>query len=366
MKHAPLIFFFLGVFCATPGRADVTIDGEKFKVFDPHLHPGDFAQMKSEGKSFLIGSMPDFAQLIGPGVMAELVRPYSTHIGIKSQLEYAGVDRALLLAVYTHHTSGYFTNAQLLDVLRHPQNATPDGKKLCYGLVSINLDNLDDASHFGKKIEATRSYLQKHRNVFVGIKLAHAHQAVAFNDPRHAEIFALAAEFSVPVVLHTGFSPFPGTMMTPEYYDPIYLQDLINQYDGKAGRKRVAFVLAHAGQGDKRSLQHAVELCRDHDNVFLELSALKRPFLRDENGVELTDEQKLQPENATQLPLVMAKIKELGLFDRSFFATDGPQFSGMVKSYLTYSIEQMKAKGFTADQMRKVLFDNAASVFGIQ
>lgn len=55
----------------------------------------------------------------------------------------------------------------------------------------------------------------------------------------------------MPVLLHTGFSPFPGTRSERDYYDPARLASVVEAYDGTRGAGRVDFVLSHVGQGTR-------------------------------------------------------------------------------------------------------------------
>ena len=169
----------------------------------------------------------------------------------------------------------------------------------------------------------------------------------------------MAERFSVPVLLHTGFSPFPGSSVDPSAYDPIYLTDVIKAYDGLSGRPLVEFVLAHSGQGDMRSVHHALEICRDNPNVYIDISALKRGFLIDIDGNQIPEADQID----SQLPYILEKIKTFGIIDRTLFATDGPQYPGMVAGYLSLCIEEMKSANFTLEEIEKVLYSNTCDLF---
>ena len=47
------------------------------------------------------------------------------------------------------------------------------------------------------------------------------------------------------------------------------------------------FVLPHVGRGDVRAAQHSLYLAEQHDNVWLELSALGDGFKMDAEGNEV-------------------------------------------------------------------------------
>lgn len=164
-------------------------------------------------------------------------------------------------------------------------------------------------------------------------------------------VFDVAAEVGVPVLLHTGFSPFPGTRSERDYYDPARLASVVEAYDGTRGAGRVDFVLSHVGQGDARAVAAALDLAERFDNVWLEVSALGNPIAIDALGMPTTG-------GSPQLPDVMQQIKTRGLTSRALFASDGPQFSGKVRSYLNDVIEAAQAANWSSDELRGLLAEN--------
>ncbi|MCZ7680874.1 MAG: amidohydrolase [Sandaracinaceae bacterium] len=131
---------------------------------------------------------------------------------------------------------------------------------------------------------------------------------------------------------------------------------MIEAYDGAHGMGRVELVLSHVGQGDARATNHALALAEAHDNVWLELSALDRPLSIDETGA---------PVDATepQFPYVLDQILARGLTDRTVFATDGPQFSGMMRRYVGRIVEGMQNAGYDLDAIEAVMGGNARRLF---
>ena len=209
------------------------------------------------------------------------------------------------------------------------------------------------------RLEALASYFQARPDLFIGIKLAHAHQAVSFDDPAYLGVYDIAAEHGAPVLLHTGFSPFPHSMTEPHYYDPASLEAVIEAYDGAHGAPRVDFVLAHTGQGDARAIEHSLELAGRYDNVWLELSAIHRPLLIDMDGQEVDDPTPMHP-------YVLGEIKARDLVHRAIYATDGPQFFGKSQSYLKTIVDAMQAAGYTHDDLAAVLAGNFYTCFDPQ
>ena len=96
-------------------------------------------------------------------------------------------------------------------------------------------------------------------------------------------------------------------------------------------------------------------MAEKHDNVYLELSALKRPLLIDEPGQEIT-------ESDSRYPYVLAEVKKRGLLSRTLWASDGAQFSGMVRGYLDALVEGMMSADFSVDEIAAVLSGNFYSL----
>jgi len=344
-----------------PDQPGVEVNGQRLPVVDMHLHAADYGTIATNGKAFITGNFPPFLRLYAPELLERLNEPFEPHVGIDAQLALAGIDHGVLYAVYTQHTTGYLANERLTELLTDPQNGAPGGAATpgqdprFWGFASINFDDWTGAV-VDDRLGALASYFETHPGLFIGIKLAHAHQLVSFADPAFHGVYAVAAEHGVPVLLHTGFSPFPGSSSDPATYDPAGLEAVILAHDGAHGLPRVDFVLSHVGQGDARAVAHALDLAEAHDNVWLELSALGRPLLVDLDGHPVTTTE-------PQFPYVLAEILARGLVDRALFASDGPQGSGAVRSYLGRLITGMQDAGYTTDEIALVLGDNFARLF---
>lgn len=346
------LFVLGGVLLLPPTTgASILVDGQRLQVVDMHLHPGRFGTMNPDGKAFILGAVPPFLRAHAPAIIETSLDPYEEHVGIHAETDRAGVDHAVLYAVYTHHTTGYYTNEELLAALDDPANGG-----WAWGLASLNFDDTGaDLALLDARLAAMRSYLEQRPDLFIGIKLAHAHQGATLDDEASFRVYELAGELGVPVLLHTGFSPFPNTEDDPAYYDPAYLQDVVALFDGTTG-PRVDFVLSHVGQGDARSVEASLALAEASDNVWLELSALGRPLLLDEQGraIETTDDQ---------YPYVLEQVLARGLVDRTIYASDGAQLSGFVGRYLQELVDGMLTAGFTTPDISAVLAENFFTVY---
>jgi len=326
---------------------------------DMHLHPGFIGRMPGASKKFLIESTPPFTQLYAPGVFRSVLDPYAPFVGIQAQTSFASIDHAVLFAVYTQKTTGFFTNEELEAVLTDPRNVSTDGLPWAWGLASIDLfDGYVDGSGrldetvSRRRLDALRSYFIQRPDLFIGIKLAHAHQAVAFDDARYLGVYDVAYAADVPVYLHTGFSPFPNSQSERPYYDPSSLENVIANYP------RVKFILGHVGQGDRGAVDSAISIAARYSNVYLEISALNRPFLRDMDGHDTPPDP-----NQPQYPYVLDQIKAKGLVQKTLFGTDGPQYSGMVKSYSELMKQAMAGRGYSEQEVRAVMGGNFFDVF---
>jgi predicted TIM-barrel fold metal-dependent hydrolase len=327
----------------------VEIDGRSVDIVDMHLHPGDYATMAATGKEFVAASLPPFLQLYAPELLDRLSDPWAPHVGIAEQTALAAIGHAVLFAVYAPRSTGTFSNEALLDLLTDPRNVAADGRPWAWGMASIDLEDWSEETA-AIRFAALRDALAERPEHLIGIKLAFAHQGVALDDAATRGIYAIADEAGVPVLHHTGFSPFPGTESDPRYYDPSYLAAMLDAYPN------VHVVLSHVGQGDARAVDHALDLAVAHDRVWLELSALGRPLLVAEDGAPVHTTE-------PQYPAVLAAIRKRGVIDRTLFASDGPQYPGAVRAYLGKLVDGMRTAGYTADEIEAVLSRNFERLF---
>ena len=334
----------------------IELDGRSFEVVDMHLHSGKIGDMNSAGKAFIVGMLPPFAALYFPAFSAMTSNPYAPYLGTTAQLEWAQVDYGVILATYTHHSVGFLPNHDLEKLLTDPRNTNGEGQKKFWGMASINLDNFDDTLLAQRRVAALNSYFEKRPDLFIGIKLAHAHQGIEFDDPNLLPVYDVAATYQTPVLLHTGKTPFPGAVNEPHYYDPISLESIVMNYNGVDGNPRVEFVLSHVGRGDVRSAQHALYLAEQYENVWLELSALGGTFQIDAEGNEMEHSEPMYF-------WVLDEIKRRNLVERSLFATDGPQSSGKIREYTNQIVQALVATHFTHDEIEKILSGNFFDCF---
>jgi hypothetical protein len=329
----------------TTPTTHVVMDGRTISVVDMHLHPGNYKSMAPTGKAFVAGNLPEALQIYAPELLDRLSDPWSEHVGIVEQTVIAGVDHAVLFAVYAAHSTGTFSNEELLRDLDDPRNIGP----WAWGLASIDFDDWTPTVA-ETRLASLRELLISRSDRLIGIKLAHAHQGVALDDDAYLGVYKIADELNVPVLLHTGFSPFPGTQVDPRFYDPSHLDKVLAMYPD------VDIVLSHVGQGDARAVAHALDLAATHEHVWLELSALGRPLLISASGDPVTTTE-------PQYPTVLASIRERGLIGRTLFASDGPQYSGAVRGYVRKIVDGMHEAGYSVDEIESVMSGNFKKLF---
>lgn len=307
--------------CAAP-EYGVEYRGATLDVVDMHLHFGEWEAIPPATRRFLAGNFP-----FPLGLNAESTASSSVSgEGILGQLDGAGIRRGVLFAVYAPRSVGVATNEQAIT----ERQADPDR---LYALGSLRFDNW--AEDGPAQIDALRAVLSEPG--FIGIKLAHAHQHIRFDDPAFFSVYEVAAEFDVPVYLHTGRSPFNGTSQEAPYTDAAFLEDAI------AAFPTVPFILGHLGHDFEpdftEPLDTVLDLAEQYDNVLLEPSALG-----DEDGF--------------RLPYAMEQIHQRGLVERTIYGSDGPQSPGFVGRYLGDALEAMEAADYSVEEAAAVLAGN--------
>jgi hypothetical protein len=328
-------------------------------VVDMHLHPGTVGRFPAKAFRDMVEAVPGFFQPHIPGLLAGLIAPFGPELGILNQSKAAGVQHSVLFAVYTQRSAGFFTNEELEDILTDPRNVAADGLPWAWGLASINFFDgyvndrgVVNNSVAQSRLKALSSYFEKRRDLFIGIKLAHAHQGIAFDDQRYMGVYDVARKHRAPVYLHTGITPTAPTPNAPSTYDPLGLENtIVNLPD-------VTFILGHVGQGDPTSVEHSLALAAKYPNVFLEISALNLPFIKDDHGHNIEPNTK-----ELQLPIVLNEIRARRLVGKTLYGSDGPQAPGFLGDYMKQVKTEMGKAGYTDTEQKAVLGDNFRRVF---
>ncbi len=165
------------------------------------------------------------------------------------------------------------------------------------------------------------------------IKIHPPHQCLYPNAYRNGDdnlrvIYEKCETYGIPVMIHTGTSVFPGARNV--HADPIYL-------DAAAGAfPKLPILLAHGGR--PLWMETAFFLLRRHGNMWLDLSGIPPKRLLD----------------------YFPRFDQVA--DRALFGTDWP---GPGVPSMRGNVEQYLELPLSEETLRKVLYDNAAALFGL-
>ncbi|HEV8659635.1 MAG TPA: amidohydrolase family protein, partial [Thermoanaerobaculia bacterium] len=166
------------------------------------------------------------------------------------------------------------------------------------------------------------------------IKIHPPHQLFSPNEyrddlPQLADIYRECENRGVPVMFHTGTSIFPRARNV--YADPMPIDDVAIDFP------KLTIILAHAG----RPLhgETAAFLARRHPNVHIDVSGIPPKSL-------------------------LKFVPRLADFaDKALWGTDWPS-PGVVS--MKKNVDEFRTLGLGADIERKILWDNAATIFRLE
>jgi len=303
-------------------------------AIDMHLHTGEWSLIPRRTQTYLASKFP-FPFSLNPAPLADDTLSAE---GILEQMDSAGIDKAVLFAVYAPNSVGITKNDWMITEIEQ----APDR---FFGFASVQVDEWDEDEEAQL---AGLSEALSHPQV-IGIKLAHAHQDFEMNDSRFYSIYEVAGETGVPVYLHTGSSPFPGTMDTEEHTNPAYLEEAIAAYP------ETIFILGHLGfdfvNQNEGALEECIDLASRYSNVYLEPSAMGS------KGADPTGEY---------YALALQRVKEEGLVDRLIYGSDGPQYPGFLTDYASRTLEAMASAEFSHEEANAFFSGNFLRVFGVE
>jgi len=307
------------------------VKGSRLTVVDMHMHTGEWELMTPGFHERLSERVPTgFKWSMGP--VADWMLSAGT---ILSQMDSAGIYGGGLFALYSPHTTGNAPNEFVAEQVDEAEGRL-------WGFASIRVDDWNNQAE--EQLAAFEQVFADHPG-FIGIKLAHGHQQIRFDDERFYPIYEVSARLGKPMYLHTGTSPNPGTRYEPEYADPAYLEAAIRRYP------QAIFILGHSGYDSKeRALTYtdsAIRLARDYANVYMEPGALGAT--RAEN---LVDDY-------------VQRVKAAGVLDKVIYGSDGVQFPGYLKQHLENYVAAMVRNDYTVAEMQQVLAGNFADVFAM-
>ena len=159
------------------------------------------------------------------------------------------------------------------------------------------------------------------------LKLYPTYQWFYPNDPSLNEMYAVAQERGLPVMIHTGSSVFPTSRI--KYGNPIFLDDVAVDFP------QLNIVLAHSGRGPW--YDHAVTLARTRPNVFVEISGIP-------------------PHRLLEYLPALTRIP-----DKAIFGSDWPSVPP-----LKQIVEGITSLSFSIENLEKLLGANAARLLGLE
>jgi uncharacterized protein len=281
-----------------------------FSVFDAHIHVGPYDQMSERARGAMLGGRADL------GLLETLMRSPDE---LLRTMDRQGIERAALINSVAPEVTGItdLVNPWIARYVEgHRDRLVPVG--------GIHPRQSRDVVGDMKRL------LDDYR--LGAIKLHPPHMELAANAyrgdcPALADVYRLAGEGKRPVLIHTGTSIFPGARNV--YADPMACDDVAVDFP------ETVVVLCHAG----RPLWYdtASFLLRRHANVFLDISSIP----------------------PRKLLAVLPRLPEMA--DRVLWGTDWP---GMGVKSMGQNVEEFLSLPLPDTVRRKILFDNAAALFG--
>lgn len=159
-----------------------------------------------------------------------------------------------------------------------------------------------------------------------GVKLYPPYNHFYPNERRIYFLYALAQEYGIPVLIHTGSSVFKGSKL--KYADPIHLDDVATDFPD------LVLVMAHSGRG--LWYDEAFFLSRLHPHIYMEISGLP-------------------PKNLLKYFPEMEKN-----IDKFIYGSDWPAIQT-----ISSNIEAIQKLPLTEESKRKILYQNAARILGL-
>jgi len=280
------------------------------RVFDCHVHVQPWEQMRPEARQTMTARRRD---------LAEIQQALDDPSALLSLMDREGVERAALINYVAPEIMG-FTSAANTWISRYVTGH--EDRLVAVGSVHPR--------HTGDAGGETRRLFED-----LGIrmlKIHPPHQLFAANAyltglDGLAEIYGAAERLGRPVMIHTGTSIFPGARN--RYADPMAVDDVAVDFP------KLPIILAHAGR--PLYMKTAVFLARRHPNVRLDLSGIP-------------------PKSLLQY---LPRLEDLS--DKCLWGTDYPS-PGIAS--MSRNVEDFTSLPISEDAKRKILWDNAAGLFG--
>lgn len=163
-------------------------------------------------------------------------------------LDQIGIDYACILAELCPLNTGICTNEQVRDFCRGRDRLIPfcDLNPFLYANLREELR---------RKVEDEG---------FRGVKLLPSYQHYYLNEQRMYPLYGEAERLDVPILIHTGSSIFPQTLI--KYANPVHLDDVARDFPN------LKLIMAHSGRG--LWYGEAFFLSKLHANLYMEIAGL--------------------------------------------------------------------------------------------
>lgn len=283
------------------------IDG--YRVLDAHVHIQPHEELSERARRAITSGRADLAS-----IDAALASPDA----LLRLMDAEGVERAALINYVAPDVMGLTARVNpwiARYVEGHRDRLVPVG-----GV---------HPRHSRDVVGDTKQLLEEYRVGAIKIHPPHMELAAnAYRDdcPALADVYRLAGEAGVPVLIHTGTSVFPGARNV--FADPMACDDVAVDFPG------TTLVLCHAGR--PIWFETAFFLARRHPNVRLELSGIP----------------------PQKLLAALPRLAEIS--DRLIWGTDWPS---MGVTTMRRNVELFLALPLPDDVKRRVLWDNGAALY---
>ncbi|MER7584607.1 amidohydrolase family protein [Kitasatospora sp. NPDC097691] len=239
-------------------------------IIDSHVHAGEYY------RHYTASFAEEMMATTGMPPQA-LTAPEAA---LLAHMDEAGVDRAFLLAFDVRRIEGFKVPNEFVAGIcaRHPDRFT--------GFASV------DAGTPGAAAELRHAVTELGLS---GLKTAPCYLRMSPADPLWNDVYEVAQELDVPVLVHTGYTP--AKKADPRYFSPRLLDRVATDFPG------LRLILAHLGTPWTDT---ALDLMSRHPRVYADLSIFSwyRP--------------------AATVAAALAKARALGVLDRLLWGTDHP------------------------------------------
>jgi predicted TIM-barrel fold metal-dependent hydrolase len=211
---------------------------DKLKVIDFHVHVGLKEHWEDWVKQFGEAAQSDFYKRYEEMIVPE---KFAAH------LKKNNITKAVILPEINPGVTGVVPNEYVFEFCR--------GFDVFVPFCTINPSLSKDP---GKDFQ---KYIQMGAR---GIKLYPSYSFFYPNDSTLYPVYAIAQDYQLPVLVHTGSSIFKGSKI--KYADPIHLDDVATDFPG------LPILMAHSGRG--LWYERSFFLSKLHPNLYLEISGL--------------------------------------------------------------------------------------------